>query len=120
MAISGDAVSTSDLLKRMRTMQQVCHSERSATKSKNLRTYRYIRSKNGARILRLPSVAQDDTVISAVLHMKADNRNWNLSNSYSYCDLFTYCRNEIALQRLTAVITVFSFEYIRNRRVSVI
>ena len=51
--------------------------------SKNLRTYSYICSENGAKILRLPSVAQDDTVISAILLMKADNNNLDLSKE---CD----------------------------------
>ena len=64
-------------------MQPVCHSERSAAKSKNLRTYSYIRSKNGARILRLPSVAQDDTVLSTGLFMRVDNHNWNLPVTFS-------------------------------------
>ena len=60
-------------------MQQVCHSERSAAKSKNLRTYSYIFSEIGAKILRLPSVAQDDTVILAALLIKADNHNQTYS-----------------------------------------
>ena len=61
-------------------MQPVCHSERSAAKSKNLRTCSYVCSEIGAKILRLPSVAQDDTTISAGLHMQADTLNLNLSN----------------------------------------
>ena len=56
-----------------RTMQQVCHSERSVAKSKNLRTYSYICSEIGAKILRFPSVAQDDTVLSEGLLMKDDD-----------------------------------------------
>ena len=58
-----------------RIMQQVCHSERSAAKSKNLRNYSYICGEIGAKILRLPSVAQDDTIISTVPVMKADIHN---------------------------------------------
>ena len=46
--------------------------------SKNLRTYSYLGGKIGAKILRLPSVAQDDTVISMVLLIKADNHNYEL------------------------------------------
>ena len=66
-----------------RTMQQVCHSERSAAKSKNLRIYSYICGEIGAKILRLPSVAQDDTLISSVLLIKADNHKSVLLNAIS-------------------------------------
>ena len=65
-------------------MQRVCHSERSAAKSKNLRIYSYICSEIGAKILRLPSVAQDDTVISTVMLMKADNLNSNFTKECDY------------------------------------
>ena len=43
--------------------------------SRNLGTYSYIGGEIGAKILRLPSVAQDDTVILTVLRIKADNHN---------------------------------------------
>ena len=74
---------------------QICHSERRAQPevedcarrrvqasnrpkgrhlaSRNLRTYSYICSEIGAKILRLPSVAQDDTVLSEGLLMKDDD-----------------------------------------------
>ena len=69
-----------------RTMLQVCHSERSAAKSKNLRTYSYIGGEIGAKILRLPPVAQDDTVISMVLLIKADNHNYELIYRRAICN----------------------------------
>ena len=69
-------------------MQQVCHSERSAAKSKNLRTYSYIGGEIGAKILRLPSVAQDDTVISTVLLIKADNHKHDLSQKVADSEEF--------------------------------
>ena len=59
-------------------MPQVCHSERSAAKSKNLGTYSYIGGEIGAKILRLPSVAQDDTALSMVLLIKTVNHNYEL------------------------------------------
>jgi len=41
-------------------MKQMCHPERSAAKSKDLRICGYICSISGAKILRLVSLAQDD------------------------------------------------------------
>ena len=55
-------------------MQPVCHSERSAAQSKNLRTYSHICGEIDAKILRLPAVAQDDTGIPTVQLMIDDSQ----------------------------------------------
>ena len=52
----------------------ICHSERSAAKSKNLHTYSYICGEMGAKILRLALLAQDDKTSGAV------TQSYNIKN----------------------------------------
>ncbi|MBQ7801016.1 MAG: hypothetical protein IJ375_01685, partial [Oscillospiraceae bacterium] len=53
--------------------------ERSVAESKNPRIYSHICGHDSAKILRLASLAQDDTVIVTIVLIKTDNNNLILS-----------------------------------------